>query len=179
MPEYFATLGVPILDGRDFADTDTLETPPVAILSQRAGELLFQGEYPLGQQVRWGVDPYFWATVIGIVPNTTWHQADDGGVEYYFHHGQLGATRSDIVATVLSNGAGIAAVGTVCGLLVALAMGSYLDALLFRVSRFDLVTFSSVPIVICVVTLIACALSAWRASRVDRSFTDTVTLAPE
>ena len=68
MPEYFGTLGVPILDGRDFADTDTLETPPVAILSRRAGELLFQGEYPLGQQIRWGVDPYFWATVIGIVP---------------------------------------------------------------------------------------------------------------
>ena len=38
-----------------------------------------------------GVDPYFWATVIGIVPNTTWHQADDGGVEYYFHHGQFQA----------------------------------------------------------------------------------------
>lgn len=48
MPEYFAGLGVPILDGRDFADTDTLETPPVAILSRRAGELLFQGEHPLG-----------------------------------------------------------------------------------------------------------------------------------
>ena len=79
----------------------------------------------------------------------------------------LGANRSDIVGTVLRHGAGIAAVGTVCGLLVALAMGSYLDALLFRVSRFDLVTFSSVPIVICVVTLIACALPAWRASRVD------------
>ena len=79
----------------------------------------------------------------------------------------LGANRSDIVGTVLRHGAGIAAVGTVCGLLVALAMGSYLDALLFRVSRFDLVTFSSVPIVICMVTLIACALPAWRASRVD------------
>ena len=32
------------------------------------------------------------------------------------------------------------------------------EGLLFRVSRFDLVTFSSVPLVICVVTLIACAL---------------------
>ena len=79
----------------------------------------------------------------------------------------LGATRSDIVGTVLRHGAGIAAVGTVCGLLVALAMGSYLEALLFRVSRFDLVTFSSVPVVIGVVTVIACALPAWRASRVD------------
>ena len=262
MPAYFGTLGVPMLDGRDFADTDTLETPPVAILSRRAGELLFQGGHPLGQQMRWGVDPYFWTTVIGIVPNTTWHQADDGGIEIYFHHGQfpaetmrflistrsdpallatsvrrtlesvdpnfvvervapfdriayealwqrrlwtflflvfgtvavvftsaglfavmsylvaqrtrefgvrtaLGATRSDIVATVLRHGAGIAAVGTVCGLLVALAMGSYLEALLFRVSRFDLVTFSGVPIVIGAVTLIACALPAWRASRVD------------
>ena len=262
MPEYFGSLGVPILDGRDFGDADTLDTPPVAILSRRAGELLFQGEHPLGQQIRWGVDPYFWATVIGIVPNTTWHQADDGGIEFYFHHAQfpaetmrflistrndpallatsvrrtlesvnpdfvvervvpfdriayealwqrrlwtllflvfgavavvltsvglfavmsylvtqrtrefgvrtaLGATRSDIVAAVLRRGAGIAAVGTVCGLLVALAMGSYLEALLFRVSRFDLVTFLSVPIVICVVALIACALPAWRASRVD------------
>ena len=262
MPAYFGSLGVPMLDGRDFADSDTLETPPVAIVSRRAGELLFQGEHPLGQQIRWGVDPYFWATVIGIVPNTTWHQADDGGIELYFHHGQfpaetmrflistrndpallatsvrrtlesvdpnfvvervvpfdriayealwqrrlwtflfllfgtvavvfttaglfavmsylvtqrtrefgvrtaLGATPSDIVATVLRHGAGIAAVGTAGGLLGALAMGSYLEALLFRVSRFDLVTFSSVPLVIGVVTLVACALPAWRASRVD------------
>ena len=262
MPAYFGSLGVPMLDGRDFADSDTLETPPVAIVSRRAGELLFQGEHPLGQQIRWGVDPYFWATVIGIVPNTAWHQADDGGIEFYFHHGQfpaetmrflistrndpallatavrrtlesvdpnfvvervvpfdriayealwqrrlwtflflafgtvavvftsaglfavmsylvtqrtrefgvrtaLGATPSNIVATVLRHGAGIATVGTVCGLLAALAMGSYLEALLFRVSRFDLVTFSGVPLVIGVVTLIACALPAWRASRVD------------
>ena len=80
MPEYFATLGVPILDGRDFADTDTLEDHPRWRFSASGrASSSFKASIPWRQQVRWGVDPYFWATVIGIVPNTTWHQADDGG----------------------------------------------------------------------------------------------------
>jgi putative ABC transport system permease protein len=100
MPGYFAALRVPLLEGRDFTTADTLDTPPVAIISQRAGELLFPGERPLGQQVRWGVDPYFWPTIIGVVPNTTWHQVDDGGIELYFHHGQFPAeTMRFLIAT--------------------------------------------------------------------------------
>ena len=82
-----------MLDGRDFADTDTLETPPVAILSRRAGERApFSRRASPGAANAVGASiRYFWTTVIGIVPNTTWHQADDGGIEIYFHHGQFPA----------------------------------------------------------------------------------------
>ncbi len=53
MPAYFGSLGVPMLDGRDFADTDTLETPPVAIVSRRAGERAscsFRASIPWGSR---------------------------------------------------------------------------------------------------------------------------------
>jgi putative ABC transport system permease protein len=61
----------------------------------------------------------------------------------------------------------MAAAGTACGLLIALAIGRYLEGLLFRVSRFDVVTFASVPIVVAIVVIVACALPVWRASRID------------
>jgi ABC-type antimicrobial peptide transport system permease subunit len=79
----------------------------------------------------------------------------------------LGATRVEIMAAVLRYAARMAAVGTLGGLVVALAAGRYLEALLFQVSRFDVVTFLGVPIAVALVVVIACAWPAWRASRVD------------
>lgn len=83
MPGFFAALGTPIVKGRDFTDADTIDSQPVMIISRRAAERLFPGEEPLGQQVRWGADPYYWLTVIGIIEDTVWHPAENSGIEVY------------------------------------------------------------------------------------------------
>ena len=49
-PDYFATIGIPILQGRDISATDTLDTTPVAVVSESFGREHFPGQDPIGRQ---------------------------------------------------------------------------------------------------------------------------------
>jgi len=46
---FFATLGIPLLAGRDFTDGDTAHTQPVAIINQTAARRFFQEDNPVGK----------------------------------------------------------------------------------------------------------------------------------
>jgi predicted permease len=48
---YFATMGINLLQGRDFRATDTLESQCVAIVNEEFGRLFFPDENPLGQVI--------------------------------------------------------------------------------------------------------------------------------
>jgi predicted permease len=54
---YFSVMGVPILAGRDFGDSDTLHAPPVAIVSQAFVQTFLGGQTALGRRVRLRVGP--------------------------------------------------------------------------------------------------------------------------
>ena len=71
-PGYFATIGQRLLRGRDFAETDRADTPPVCIVNESFARRFWPGEDPLGKRVKSGrVDnPRPWYTVIGIVADT-------------------------------------------------------------------------------------------------------------
>lgn len=49
-PEYFATIGIPIRQGRDISETDTLDTMPVAVVSESFGREHFPGQDVIGRQ---------------------------------------------------------------------------------------------------------------------------------
>ncbi|HKH43738.1 MAG TPA: ADOP family duplicated permease [Thermoanaerobaculia bacterium] len=51
-PGFFGTLGIPLVQGRDFTEADGPETPPVALVSGGLARRLWPGEAPLGRQVR-------------------------------------------------------------------------------------------------------------------------------
>jgi putative ABC transport system permease protein len=57
-PGFFAALGVPILQGRDFNDLDTNSAEPVAIISQTLAQRMFPGQDAVGRHVYW-TDPVF------------------------------------------------------------------------------------------------------------------------
>ena len=57
-PGFFAALGVPILQGRDFNDLDDNNSEPVAIVSQTLAERMWPGENAVGRHVNW-TDPVF------------------------------------------------------------------------------------------------------------------------
>ena len=69
MPRYFATVGIPLLEGRDFADTDTATSPQVAIVDRAFADSYWPGESALGKRVSPFGDPGIgpWAHVIGVV----------------------------------------------------------------------------------------------------------------
>jgi len=50
-PEYFATMRIPMLAGRDFRWTDTMAEGKKIILNRTAAKLLFPGQNAIGQQV--------------------------------------------------------------------------------------------------------------------------------
>jgi predicted permease len=55
-PDYFHTMRIPILSGRDFSWSDTPSSGPKIILNQSAVKLLFPDRAPLGQFVSHGED---------------------------------------------------------------------------------------------------------------------------
>ena len=91
MPGYFESLGIPLYEGRDFSEADTLGRPPVIIISRRTAELLFPGQSALGREIRFGTDSTDdpWMTIIGVVGNVRWHPAEkDPGLEVYWSYRQ-------------------------------------------------------------------------------------------
>jgi hypothetical protein len=55
-PGFFASLGVPIVAGRDFNDSDGQKNDPVAIVSQTLAQRMFPNQDPLNRHVYW-TDP--------------------------------------------------------------------------------------------------------------------------
>jgi predicted permease len=67
-PGFFAAVGIPVLNGRDFEWRDNSRALGVTILSQSLARRLFGNSDPLGQRVRVGLDPSRDALeVIGVV----------------------------------------------------------------------------------------------------------------
>jgi putative ABC transport system permease protein len=79
----------------------------------------------------------------------------------------LGASPGDVLAMVLRQGALLAAAGVVVGLLGAFLLARGLRSLLFGVGAADPISYVAAAVVMGLSVLIACAVPAWRAARVD------------
>jgi predicted permease len=67
-PDFFHTLGVPVLQGRDFAESDTASSPHVGIINEEFARRFLPNQNPLGHVISpSGFD--FPMTVIGVVKN--------------------------------------------------------------------------------------------------------------
>lgn len=75
-PGFFATLGLPVLQGRDFTDADRKDSEPVAIISESLARKIFRGD-ALSHHVMW-TDPILKAVplmsaeplrIVGVVPD--------------------------------------------------------------------------------------------------------------
>jgi predicted permease len=65
-PGYFATLGIPLLQGRDFTEADRAGTAPVAILNETLARHLWPGQNPLGRTIQ---NEGRALTVVGVARN--------------------------------------------------------------------------------------------------------------
>jgi predicted permease len=65
-PDYFRTLQVPVVNGRDFNDGDRLESPFVAIINEQLAKDAFPGVDPIGRTIRCGLDTLEPMTIVGI-----------------------------------------------------------------------------------------------------------------
>jgi putative ABC transport system permease protein len=75
--DYFKTMGIPLLAGREFTASDTAAAPKVAIVSERIVHEYFPGgaREALGQRVRvWGNSE--WLTVVGVAADIRQRRLD-------------------------------------------------------------------------------------------------------
>jgi len=79
----------------------------------------------------------------------------------------LGADGGHVVRLLAAGGLRLVLVGTVIGLIAALALARLLSGLLFGVGTFDLTTFVAVPVVLGVTAVLAAYLPARRAARLN------------
>ena len=75
-PDFFSTMGVPILAGRDFADSDTATSPHVGIINEEFAKRFFPNENPLGHQIGTEKGEYT-MTVVGVVKNHKYRSIDE------------------------------------------------------------------------------------------------------
>ena len=54
-PDYFRTLGIPLVAGRDFAGRDDLKSAPVAIVNRTLAQRFFPNQDPIGMHIRPGI----------------------------------------------------------------------------------------------------------------------------
>ena len=75
-PGFFSTLGVPLLEGRDFQETDRNGSDRVVIVSKGVADQLFPGQDAIGRTMRWtdgvmkfvGIS-YDTRRIVGVVPD--------------------------------------------------------------------------------------------------------------
>ncbi len=78
---WFDVLGVEVVAGRDFAETDTADRDPVAVVNLKAAETFWPGESAIGKRLKLGrtedVVDEPWVTVVGVVPSVYQGDFDD------------------------------------------------------------------------------------------------------
>jgi putative ABC transport system permease protein len=119
-PDYFRAIGIPLIEGRTFAATDTDSAPLVGIVDERLARLVWPGQSPIGKRfripvpgsaiaftVRAGDMP--WATVIGVVGHIRHDGLDDEGrPQVYWGHLQRAQDRMVLVARTVGDPRAIA-----------------------------------------------------------------------
>jgi macrolide transport system ATP-binding/permease protein len=259
-PGYFATMGIPLVSGREFTRADDETAPVVVIVNEAMVKQYWRGEDPVGRRLqvkgRWmlvvGVaklskyrnfletpQPFFYvplrqnfSTLVGLDVRTSQppqtisvalarevHALDPGlptyavitmreqvdrstsaqriavtllgffgglavllaaiglyGVMSYTVSQStrelglrmvLGARASDLLRLVMSHGLRLMAGGVVLGAVAALELTRLLGYMLYKVGPRDPLSFASAFAVMTLVSLMACLLPAWRASRTD------------
>ena len=99
-PGYFATLRIPLLQGRDFTDGDRKTTEGVAIVDEVLARQYWPGQSPLGQHIGFG-DPNKgpWYAIVGMVAHARSNslEADTNEGFYYLPIAQVPSLATSLV----------------------------------------------------------------------------------
>ena len=79
-PGYFASMGIPILEGRDFNRVDVKENATTAIVNRKFADHFFQGTSAIGRHVGFGTGPKSKLNIeiVGVVANALYEGPREG-----------------------------------------------------------------------------------------------------
>jgi len=79
--DYFTTLGIPIVSGREFARTDDENVPPLAIINETMAAKYWPGKNPVGQRLK-AKDR--WLQIVGIAKNANYHTKTETPIPFFY-----------------------------------------------------------------------------------------------
>jgi predicted permease len=108
-PDYFRTLGIGLIKGRDFSDRDKGDAPAVAIINNDLARIYFQGEDPIGKRITFD-DRQSWMSIVGIIQDVKQLGLDSTAKpEVYFPYSQVAASEMSLVVRTSADPLSLAA----------------------------------------------------------------------
>jgi putative ABC transport system permease protein len=98
-PDYFRALGIPLIAGRVFTESDNDKVPNVVVINRTAARRYWRDEDPLGRRVSFDKGEH-WMKVVGVVGDVKEFGLDkEPGAETYVAEAQISAIGSIVVRT--------------------------------------------------------------------------------
>ena len=66
-PNYFKTMGIPLLVGREFTERDLKDAPEVVVINKAMADQFLPGEDPIGKRLQIYPQPPRWREVVGVI----------------------------------------------------------------------------------------------------------------
>ena len=83
-PGFFGKMGIPLIAGREFTESDTLAGPKVAIVNQTFVKKFLDGRSPLGIQFSGGGGPAPDITIVGVVKDSHYSSVKQSAPPLYY-----------------------------------------------------------------------------------------------
>jgi putative ABC transport system permease protein len=99
-PGYFATMGIPLVAGRDISEKDTAEAVRVVVVSEKTARYFWPGQDPIGKRLKPGstTSESPWREVIGIVKDVRQNDfVAEPKMQMYMAHEQVGSFAANAV----------------------------------------------------------------------------------
>jgi predicted permease len=80
-PDYFATMGVPLISGREFTRADDENAPRVAIVNETMIARYWRGQNPIGQRLQVKGN---WVLVVGVVKDSKYYSMDETPRPFFY-----------------------------------------------------------------------------------------------
>jgi putative ABC transport system permease protein len=99
-PGYFATMGIPLVQGRDFSEQDRPDAPRVAVMSEKTAKYYWPNESPIGKRFKPGpvTGDSPWREIVGVVKDVRQNDfAAEPKMQMYLCHEQVGSFAANAV----------------------------------------------------------------------------------
>jgi putative ABC transport system permease protein len=97
-PDYFRTMGIRFLEGRDFRTADVEVAPGVVIINAGTARRHWPGRSAIGRRIRLNPDPKApWLTVAGVVSDVRYREWQSAQPDFYVPYTQRAQHRTDFV----------------------------------------------------------------------------------
>ncbi len=102
-PDYFGAMGIPLLQGRNFADADREGSPGVVIVNESFAHRYLPGENCLGRRIESWIQKNDWLTIVGVVGDVRSWAEREPDPEMYLSYLQAGGPHMTLLVRTAGN----------------------------------------------------------------------------